>query len=233
MKTLGLIGGTTWLSTIDYYRIINQKTNELMGGLNSAKILLYSVNFEEFRPPVIPSEWGDLSEKFTAIAKNLEKAGADCIVFCANTPHIVADDVQQNIDIPIIHIAEAVEAKITGWHMKKVALLGTRITMEQDFFKNKLTQKDIEVLVPGEEDRHFLHDSIFKELAKGIFTAETKARFISIINGLIAQGAEGVILGCTEFPLLIKQEDCTVPIFDTTDIHANAAVKFALGLNRD
>ena len=233
MKTLGLIGGTTWLSTIDYYRIINQKTNELMGGLNSAKILLYSVNFEEFRPPVIPSEWGDLSEKFTAIAQKLDKAGADCIVFCANTPHIVADDVQQNIDIPIIHIAEAVEAKITGWHMKKVALLGTRITMEQDFFKNKLTQKGIEVLVPGEEDRQFLHDSIFKELAKGIFTAETKVRFINIINGLIAQGAEGVILGCTEFPMLIKQEDCTVPTFDTTDIHANAAVKFALGLNLD
>jgi aspartate racemase len=140
MKTIGLIGGTTWLSTIDYYRIINQKTNELLGGLNSAKILLYSVNFEEFRPPVIPSEWGELSEKFAAIAQKLEKAGADCIVFCANTPHIVADDVQQNIEIPIIHIAEAVEAKITGWHMKKVGLLGTRITVEQDFFKNKLTQ---------------------------------------------------------------------------------------------
>ncbi len=135
MKTLGLIGGTTWLSTIDYYRIINQKTNELMGGLNFAKILLYSVNFEEFRPPVIPSEWGEISEKFTAIAKNLEKAGADCIVFCANTPHIVADDVQQNIGIPIIHIAEAVEAKITGWHMKKVAYLGHGSPWSRIFLK--------------------------------------------------------------------------------------------------
>jgi aspartate racemase len=228
MKTLGLIGGTTWLSTMDYYRLINQKTAETLGGLNSAQLLLYSVNFEEFRPPVNPDEWGNLSEKFIAIAQNLEKAGADAIVFCANTPHIIADDVQQKINIPLIHIAEAVANAITDKGIKKVALLGTRITMEQPFFKNRLAQKQIEVLIPNDEDRQYLHNSIFEELAKGIFTDETKGKFLRIINGLIAQGAEGVILGCTEFPILIKQEDCTVPTFDTTEIHASTAVKFAL-----
>jgi aspartate racemase len=228
MKTLGLIGGTTWHSTIDYYRLINQKTADLLGGLNSAKLLLYSVNFEEFRPPVNPDEWGELSQKFTAIAQKLEKAGADGIVFCANTPHMIADEVQQKISVPIIHIAEAAASEIAERNLKMVALLGTRITMEQSFFKNKLAQKQIEALVPGLADREFLHNAIFEELGKGIFTAKTKERFITIINILIAQGAEGVILGCTEFPLLIKQEDCLVPTFDTAELHASAAVKFAL-----
>jgi len=230
MKTLGLIAGTTWHSTIDYYRLINQKTADILGDLNSAQLLMYSVNFEGFRPPVNPDEWGDLCKKFTAIAQNLEKGGADCIVFCANTPHMVADDVAKQINIPIIHIAEAVADEIIARKIKKVALLGTRITMEQDFFKNKLYQRDIEVLIPNEAERQYLHNTIFEELGKGIFTAETKAKFITLINGLIAQGAEGVILGCTEFPILIKQEDCAVPTFDTTAIHASAAVKFALGL---
>ena len=230
MKTLGLIGGTTWLSTIDYYRLINQKTAELLGGLNSAKMLLYSVNFEEFKPPVNPDEWGELSKKFTKLAQKLEKAGAKAIVFCANTPHMVAHKVQDNIDIPIIHIAEATANEIVSRDIKKVALLGTRITMEQNFFKNKLAKKQIEVFVPEAEDRQMLHDAIFEELGKGIFTDETKARFMKVINGLIEKGAEGVILGCTEFPILIKQEDCSVPTFDTTEIHATAAVRFALGV---
>jgi aspartate racemase len=230
MKTLGLIGGTTWISTIDYYRNINEQINRVLGGLNSAKMLLYSVNFEEFVPPVDPNEWGELSKKFTNIAKNLEKAGADCIVFCANTPHMIADDVQKQIDIPIIHIAEAAANEIASLHIKKVILLGTRITMEQNFFKNKLSDKQIEALIPGEEDRQFIHDAVFNEMGKGIFSAETKKRFISIINNLIEQGAEGVILGCTEFPHLIKQEDCGVPLFDTTVIHTNAVIKFALNV---
>jgi aspartate racemase len=230
MKTLGLIGGTTWISTLDYYRNINEQVSTILGGLNSAKMLLYSVNFQEFVPPVDPNEWGELSKKFTNIAKNLEKAGADCIVFCANTPHMVADDVQQHIGIPIIHIAEAAANEIASLHIKKVILLGTRITMEQNFFKNKLSDKQIEALIPGAEDRQFIHDAVFNEMGKGIFSAETKKRFISIINNLIEQGAEGVILGCTEFPHLIKQEDCGVPLFDTTVIHTNAVVKFALSV---
>ena len=228
MKTLGLIGGTTWISTMDYYSLINRKTNELLGGLSSAKILLYSVNFEEFRPPVNPADWDELTRKFTAIAKKLESNGVDAIVFCANTPHMIADKVQDNIDIPLIHIAQAAAEEIAAKQIKKVALLGTRITMEQPFFKDKLTKNGIEALVPEAADRQFIHDAVFNEMGKGIFAAETKKRFIEIINGLIAKGAEGVILGCTEFPHLIKPEDCSVPLFDTTVIHAEAAVKFAI-----
>lgn len=229
MKTLGLIGGTTWVSTIDYYRLINQKTNELLGGLNSAKILLYSVNFEEFRPPVDPADWEDLTKKFTAIAQKLEHDGADGIVFCANTPHLIAEGVRQKLGVPLIHIAETAAEEIASHNIKKVILLGTRITMEQDFFKNKLIEKQIEVLIPGADDRQLIHNAIFEEFGKDIFTAKTKAEFLRIINGLIAQGGEGVILGCTEFPHLIKPEDCSLPLFDTTILHANAAVKFALG----
>ncbi len=230
MKTLGLIGGTTWISTADYYRLINQETNERLGDLNSAQILLYSVNFEEFKPPVDPKDWPELTAKFTAIAKKLEKAGVDAVVFCANTPHLIADEVRTKTNIPLIHIAEAAAATIAERQIKKVALLGTRITMEQPFFKEKLAQNGIEALVPDADDRQFIHDAVFNELGKDIFLDATKQRFISIINGLIAQGAEGVILGCTEFPHLIKPEDCSVPTFDTTKMHAHAAVKFALGI---
>ena len=229
MKTIGLIGGTTWISTIDYYRNINQQVNNLLGGLNSAKILLYSLNFQEFLPPVDPAEWPEKAEMLTVIAKNLENAGAECIVFCANTPHMAADIVQDNIGIPIIHIAEAAAAEIKGHGIKKIALLGTRITMEQNFFKDKLSKHQIEAIVPDAEDRQFIHDAVFNEMGKGIFSLETKKRFIEIINELIEQGGEGVILGCTEFPHLIKKEDCSVPLFDTTVMHTDAVVKFALG----
>jgi aspartate racemase len=228
MKTLGLIGGTTWISTMDYYSLINRKTNELLGGLNSAKILLYSVNFEEFRPPVDPMDWDELTRKFTAIAKQLEGNGVDAIVFCANTPHMIADKIQDNIDIPLIHIAQAAAEEIASKNIKKVALLGTRITMEQPFFKDKLLKNGIEPLIPNATDRQFIHDAVFNEMGKGIFSAQTKQRFIEIINALVAQGAEGVILGCTEFPHLIKAEDCSVPVFDTMVMHAEAAVKFII-----
>lgn len=226
MKTLGLIGGTTWISTMDYYSLINRRTNELLGGLNSAKLLLYSVNFEEFKPPVDPKDWDELTAKFITIAKMLEGNGVDGLVFCANTPHLIADKVQDNIDIPLIHIAQAAATEIASRNIKKVALLGTRVTMEQSFFKDKLAKNGIETLVPEAGDRNFMHEAIFNEMGKGIFSAETKERFIQIINGLVAQGAEGVILGCTEFPHLIKSDDCSVPLFDTTVMHADAAVHF-------
>lgn len=229
MKTIGLIGGTSWISTIDYYRNINQQINDLLGGLNSAKILLYSLNFEEFKPPAELKDWFQPSTMLPGIAKNLERAGADCIVLCANTPHIAADIIQQNIKVPLIHIGEATANEILNHRIKKVAFLGTKITMEENFIKDKLVQKQIEVLIPAANDRQFIHDAVFNEMGKGIFSIETKNRFISIINGLIGQGAEGVILGCTEFPHLIKREDCGVPLFDTTVIHTNAVVKFALG----
>jgi aspartate racemase len=228
MKALGLIGGTSWVSTVDYYTIINQRINKLLGGLNSAKIHLYSLNFEELKPPVNPGDWGEISKTLSNIALGLEKAGAECIVLCANTPHLVADLIQQKINIPVINIATATADVITDKNLRKVALLGTRITMEQGFFKDKLIEKKIEVLIPDDDDRQFIHDAVFNELGKEIFLPETKNRFLQIINRLIEQGAEGVILGCTEFPHLIKPEDCIVPTFDTTLIHADAAVKFAL-----
>ena len=228
MKTLGLIGGMSWLSTIDYYRIINQLTNEQLGALNSAKIFLCSVNFEDFKVSMGNGDWGAIAEMLTGAAGKLEAAGAECIIICANTPHMVANYVQLGVDIPLIHIAEATAEKIANNHIKKIALLGTRITMEQNFFKAKLAQKQIITLVPNAEDRQFIHDAVFNELGKGIFAPDTKARFIEIINELVRQGAGGVIFGCTEFPYLINQEDCGIPIFDTTIIHAKAAVEFSL-----
>ena len=228
MKTLGLIGGTTWVSTVDYYKLINQQVNEKLGGNSSAKILLYSVNFAEFNPPTDPNEWGELTKKFTGIAVNLEKAGADCVVFCANTPHIIADKVQKIIGVPIISIAEETAKVVAAGNLKKVGLLGTRITMEQSFYKDKLSTLGIETVIPEFEDRKFIHASILDEMARDIFKPETKQRYLRIINDLISHGVEGIVLGCTEIPILIKQEDSSVPLFDTTMIHASAIVDFAL-----
>lgn len=229
MKTIGLIGGTTWVSTVDYYRLINQQINKKLGGLSSAKILLYSVNFAEFNPPTDPNEWGEITNKFSDISKNLEKGGADCIAFCANTPHIIADKIQSIIRIPLIHIAAETAKAVSKHNLKKVGLLGTRITMEQSFYKEKLSQYGITTVIPEFEDRKFIHSSILDEMAKDIFKEETKKEYLRIINKLITGGVEGIVLGCTEIPILIKQEDCPVPLFDTTLIHASAIVNFALG----
>jgi aspartate racemase len=229
MKTLGLIGGTTWVSTIDYYRLINKQVNEKLGGNSSARIILYSVNFAEFNPPTDPAKWGELTGKFTAIAQNLEKAGADCIVFCANTPHLIADSVQSIIGIPIINIAEETAKTVKEQNFKKVGLLGTRITMEQAFYKDKLLKYGTETIIPEAEDRKFIHSTILDEMARDIFKEETRQRYLTIMNGLIQDGAEGIVLGCTEIPILIKQKDSPVQLFDTTLIHASAIVNFALG----
>jgi aspartate racemase len=229
MKTLGLIGGTTWVSTLDYYRIINQQVNERLSGLSSAKLFLYSLNFEEFKPPTDPNNWGGVTDTLVDVSKRLEHAGAECIVICANTPHMVADIVEKNISIPLIHIAEATAKEIKNQSMKKIGLLGTRFTMEQSFFRDRLSKQHVATIIPDANDREFIHNSIFNELGKGVFTHETKTQYVRIIDRLIAQGAEGIVLGCTEIPMLIKQEDCAVPIFDTTVIHAKAAVDFALG----
>ncbi|HKB85881.1 MAG TPA: aspartate/glutamate racemase family protein [Ignavibacteriaceae bacterium] len=228
MKTLGLIGGTTWVSTIDYYRLINKQINERLGGLNSARMLLYSVNFAEFNPPTDPAEWGGLTGKFIEIAQTLQKAGADCIVFCANTPHLISDPVQKNINVPIIHIAEETAKVIAESQLRKVGLLGTRITMEQSFYKDKLLQYGITTLIPEYEERCFIHSSILDEMAKDIFKEETRERYLRIITKLVQEGAEAIVLGCTEIPILIKQKDSPVPLFDTTLIHASAIVNFAL-----
>lgn len=229
MKTIGLIGGTSWVSTAEYYRIINERTNERLGGLNSAKILLYSVNFEEFIPPAKPAEWGEFGMRFTRIAQRLEEGGADCLLLCANTPHMVADVIQSKIRIPLLHIAEMTAREITKHKISKVGLLGTKITMEQSFFTEKLSEQGIQAIIPNEGERAFVHSAVFEELTKGIFTKETKERFLRIIDALKKEGALGIILACTEFPLLVKQTECDLPLFDTASIHAVSAVDFALG----
>ena len=228
MKTIGLIGGTTWLSTIDYYRLINQSINERLGGLNSAKLYLYSLNFEEFKPGADERDWDRIARTLTEIGQKLETAGAECLAFCANTPHLVADIVQEKINIPLIHIAEATAKEINNKSISNVGLLGTSFTMERSFFKEKLFQRDIETLIPETEERALIHNSIFGELGQGIFSKETKSKYLDIIDKLKTKGAGGVIFGCTEIPLLLKQEDCDIPVFDTTEIHAKAIVDFAL-----
>ncbi|HEY3251312.1 MAG TPA: aspartate/glutamate racemase family protein, partial [Ignavibacteria bacterium] len=217
-----------WISTIEYYSNINRMINERLGGDNSAKILLYSLNFEEFRPPPDFKDWSSRAKMLTDIAVKLEKGGADCILLCANTPHIVAEPIQNNINIPLIHIAEATSKEILNQEINKVGLLGTKFTMEQSFFKEKLSKYNIETLVPEEAEREFIHSSIFNELGKEIFKESTMEKYLEIINDLISKGAQGVILGCTEIPLLIKPGDCEIPTFDTTLIHSKAAVDFAL-----
>jgi aspartate racemase len=186
------------------------------------------MNYEEFKPPPDPKDWSTTSEGLLAIAKKLEDAGADCIVLCANTPHMAADVIQQNIRIPLIHIAEETAKEIAKQNIKKVALLGTKLTMEQPFFRTKLSDHGLETIIPEDEERSFINSTIFNELGKGIFPKEIKKKYLQIIESLRGKGAEGIILGCTEIPMLIKPGDCSIQLFDTTLIHATAAVNFAL-----
>jgi len=229
MKTIGLIGGTTWVSTIEYYRLLNEAVAEKLGGSNSAKIILYSINFAELQLSGNYVPWNNIAQILTDAAKKLQNAGADCILICANTLHIVADDVQRNINIPLIQLTEATAQEIRSMGLSKVALLGTKATMENDFYKVKLVQNGIETIIPNETEREIIQHSIFAELSKNLFKAETKEKYLSIIQNLVNSGAQGIILGCTEIPLLIKQSDCPVPAFDTTKIHVSAGIKFALG----
>jgi aspartate racemase len=228
MKTIGLIGGITWLSTADYYRVLNEMTNERLGGVASAKIVLYSVNFEEIKTLTFANDWKGISRQICEAAIKLEAAGADCLLICANTMHKIADEVQQAVHIPIIHVAEQTGKTIQEKQLKKIALLGTRYTMELGFYPAKLRALGIETIIPDEADRQYIHDAIYNEMGKGIFLPATKERFLTIIQKMSLAGAEGIVLGCTEIPLLIKQTDCSLPVFDTTFIHAKAAVDFSL-----
>lgn len=228
MKTLGLIGGTSWVSTVDYYRYINKLANEKRGGLNYAQILLYSISFNDVKSLADASDWENLGLLLSGIAQNLENAGAEAIVLCANTIHIVAEKVEEKIQIPLIHITDATAQEILRQGLKKVALLGTKFTMDNDFYRERLARFGIETIIPNDDERDFIHSSIFEELGKDIFTAETKQKYLEIIENLNERGAEGVIFGCTEIPMLLKPEDCPVPSFDTTFLHAQTAVDFAL-----
>lgn len=229
MKTLGIIGGLSWFSTAVYYKVINELVNDRLGGSHSARLLMYSVDFDDFRTLQERGDWDGIEAMLGGIAVRLEKGGADCLVMATNTPHLVADGIRRQIGIPLIHVAEATAGEIVRRNLAKVGLIGTRFTMEQAFFKEKLADRGIATVIPEPADREFLHAAIFNELTKGLFKTETKARVLAIIASLERQGAEGIVLGCTEFGLLLSSADCTLPMLDTTVIHATAAVDFALG----
>jgi aspartate racemase len=230
MKTIGLIGGTGWVSSIEYYQFINREINRRLGGQQAARCILWSFNYGEI--DVLINQKNDLESVYKMVknaAEKLESCGADCILLCANTLHMYADRLRTEINIPLIHIAEATASEINKAGLRKVAVLGTKFTMEKDFYRSKLAESAIEMMIPGNEDREFIHNTILGELLKDILKPETKSLFLEIINNLILNGTEGIVLGCTEIPLLIKQEDVAVPVFDTTFIHSTAAVDFALG----
>jgi aspartate racemase len=228
MKILGLIGGTTWPSTVDYYRYLNRLTVERTGGDGYPRLILYSVNFVEFKALADAGDWKGIAARLSSIAVKLEAAGAEALVLCANTTHIVADLVSESVNIPLLNIVDAVGIEIKARGIKRVALLGTRFTMENEFYQNKLMGYGIETIVPRPEERNFVHDSIFEELVHEVVRDETKMGYLKLIDDLRGRGAEGIILGCTEIPMLIKQADTDIPLFDSTQIHAKYAVDFAL-----
>ena len=229
MKKIGLIGGLTWVSTLEYYRLLNELVNDRQGGSEAAEIILYSVNFGPIKKMTEAGDWNTISAIICNAARVVEKAGADCLMLGANTMHKIAPEIQASISIPLIHIATITAHAINKQNMNRIALLGTKYTMQLDFYKNALAKYGIETLVPGEKDIEFINTSIYTELGKNIFLPATRQQYVEIINKLAGRGAEGVILGCTEIPMLIKQTDSSIPVFDTTKLHAVAVVEFALG----
>lgn len=228
MKTIGLIGGVTWLSTAEYYRILNEMVNAREGGVSSARIIVFSVNFQEIKTLTEAGDWNSIAGIMCDAARRLERAGADCILLGANTMHKIADAVQEAVAIPLIHVAVVTASAIKQQQIRTVALLGTKYVMQQDFYRQKLEEQGLQVLIPSQADIDYINNAIYTEFAKGIFTEEAKQRFLQIIDTLVAQGASGAIFGCTEIPILLKQEDCSIPVFDTTLLHATAAVNFVL-----
>lgn len=229
MKTIGLIGGMSWESTAHYYALLNRLVNERLGAHHSAKLLLYSIDFEELAQTQFANKWDEASALMVEAAKRLERGGADFILICANTMHIAAEAVAQSISIPLLHIADATGYSITARGFHRVGLLGTAFTMEQEFYKKRLFDKfGLDVMVPRPEHRTLLHEIIFEELVRGIVNPESKAKLRQVIADLTAAGAEGIILGCTELMMIPEQADSAVPLFDTTAIHSEAAVECAL-----
>ncbi|WP_046758034.1 aspartate/glutamate racemase family protein [Kordia jejudonensis] len=228
MKTIGLIGGITWQSTILYYEVLNTLAAKRLGGKHSAKSIIHTVQFEDIHTLQAKGRWDLLNDLMIQAAKSLENAGADCILICANTMHLTIDAVRANVSIPVIHIAEATAEQIIAKEIETVALLGTKYTMEKDFYKDILASFGIQTLIPNANDRDEIHRIIYDELSKGELNPASKQRYLEVIDRMQQAGAEGIILGCTEIPLLIKQEDVAIPVFDTTTIHATKAIDFAL-----
>jgi aspartate racemase len=229
MKTIGMIGGMSWESSLEYYRILNETVKARLGGLHSVRCLMYSVDFAEIEELQHKGKWEDATELMIDAAKRVESGGADFLIICTNTMHKMAEEVQQSINIPLLHIADATAASIKSQEIKKIGLLGTRFTMEEDFYKGRLVEKHkLNVIIPNADERRIVHQVIYDELCKGKIKESSRAKFLEIMKYLVEDGAEGIILGCTEIGLLVKQENSLVPLFDTTKIHAEAAVDFAL-----
>jgi aspartate racemase len=229
VKTIGLIGGMSWESSSEYYRIINETTKTQLGGLHSAKSILYSVDFAEIEALQHQGRWPEAADLMVAAGQSLERAGADFVVLCTNTMHRLADEIQANIGIPLLHIGDATAQKIKAAGLGKIGLLGTRFTMEHDFYKGRLVDKHgLQIFTPDSPDREMIHRVIYEELCLGIVKPESRAQYIYVMDKLVQAGAEGIILGCTEIELLVRDEDSCVPLFPTTKIHAIAAVEYAL-----
>ena len=228
LKTIGLIGGMSWESSMTYYKVINETVKNRLGGLHSAKCIMYSVDFYEIEKCQADGNWEKSGEILGEAAYNLEKAGADFIVICTNTMHKVINQIKERISIPVLHIAEMTAEKILEKKMKNIALLGTKYTMEQDFYKSKLIEKGINVIIPDKNDIEIINNVIYDELCLGIINPESKVKYLEIVNTLKQKGAEGIILGCTEIGLLIKSEDTDIPLFDTALIHAEQAAIYSI-----
>ncbi|WP_190108755.1 aspartate/glutamate racemase family protein [Streptomyces cinnamoneus] len=228
MKTIGLIGGMSWESTAEYYRILNERTRERLGGLHSARCVLYSVDFAEIEQLQAQGHWAEAGEVLAGAARSLEAAGADLLLICTNTMHKVADYVEAAVSVPLLHLADATAAAVRAAGLRRVGLLGTAFTMEQDFYRGRLAAGGLDVRVPDPEGRALVHRVIYEELCLGVVRDESRAAYRQVVEALAAEGAEGVILGCTEIELLIRPEDSPVPVFPTARLHAEAAVDAAL-----
>ena len=228
MKTIGLIGGMSWESTVTYYQMINEGIKDSLGGLHSAKVLLYSVDFFEIEALMSRGAWDEAAELLGDVAQRLEAAGADMILICTNTLHKVAPQVQSRIRVPLVHIAEAAAEELLSKGITRVGLLGTKYTMMQEFYREKLTERGIDVLIPEGEEIDLVNRVIFDELCLGVVKEDSKAGYLKVIANLQARGAQGVLLGCTELGLIVSQEDVSLPLFDTTVIHTKKAVELAL-----
>jgi len=228
MKTIGLIGGMSWESTVEYYRIINESVKERLGGLHSAKIVMYSVEFAEIERLQRSGQWEKLTDFMIDAAQRVERGGADFVLICTNTMHLMAGDVEKNINIPLLHIADATAEAIKKKGISRTGLLGTKFTMEKEFYKDKLSSHGLEVIIPPKDQRETVHRIIYDELCRGIIKESSKGSYQGIIEEMAIAGAEGIILGCTEIGLLVRDGDASVPILDTTEIHAKAAVDYAL-----